>query len=178
MKKEKKYKLKNIRLMLMQAWYGKKIFCLPILSKLKNRAFRRAFNIDEGLYIEFNNRFYREHGLEGHIKIGKHFCLTNNVIIDYSGSVEIGNNVTISSGCKIYSHDHNYTELKDKKVMTAIPGNITIEDNVWIGAGSIILSNVTIHSGSVIGAGSVVTHDVPCNSIAAGNPARIIKQID
>lgn len=51
----------------------------------------------------------------------------------------------------------------------------TIENDVWIGLGSTILSGVTIHNGAVIGAGSVVTHDVPAYEIWAGNPARKIR---
>ena len=54
---------------------------------------------------------------------------------------------------------------------------ITIENDVWIGAGAIILAGVTIGKQSVIGAGSVVTHDVPAHSVVAGNPARIIRHI-
>ena len=52
---------------------------------------------------------------------------------------------------------------------------ISIEDDVWIGANSVILPGVHIHHGAVIGAGSVVTKDIPANAIAVGNPARVIK---
>ncbi|VVS91972.1 DapH/DapD/GlmU-related protein [Desulfoluna spongiiphila] len=55
-------------------------------------------------------------------------------------------------------------------------GAITIEDDVWIGAGAIILAGVTVGKGCVIGAGSVVTKDVPEYCVAAGNPARVVKQ--
>jgi len=57
----------------------------------------------------------------------------------------------------------------------ACKGNIQIENDVWIGAKSIILSGVTIHSGAVVGAGSVVTKDIPAYSIVVGNPARVVK---
>ena len=53
--------------------------------------------------------------------------------------------------------------------------NIIIEDDVWIGANSVILPGITIEQGAVIGAGSVVTKDVPSYAIVAGNPAKIIK---
>ena len=55
---------------------------------------------------------------------------------------------------------------------------MAIEDDAWIGAGAIILPGVTIHKGAIVGAGSVVTKDVPPYSIVAGNPARVIRQID
>lgn len=55
---------------------------------------------------------------------------------------------------------------------------ITVEDNVWIGGGCIILAGVTIGSGSVIGAGSVVTKSIPANCIAVGNPCKVIKWLN
>lgn len=55
---------------------------------------------------------------------------------------------------------------------------VTIEDNCWIGAGTVICPGVTIGKNTVIGAESVVTHDIPSDSIAAGNPCRVIRQID
>ena len=54
---------------------------------------------------------------------------------------------------------------------------ITIEDNVWIGGGSIILAGVTIGTGSVVGAGSVVTKSIPANCVAVGNPCRVIRYL-
>ena len=55
---------------------------------------------------------------------------------------------------------------------------VTIEDDVWIGAGAIILPGTTIHKGAVIGAGAVVTKDVPPFSVVVGNPARIVRLLD
>ena len=57
-------------------------------------------------------------------------------------------------------------------------GGIFIGNNVWIGANCCILPNVHIGDNCVIGAGSVVTKDIPSNSVAAGNPAKVIKKID
>jgi acetyltransferase-like isoleucine patch superfamily enzyme len=54
---------------------------------------------------------------------------------------------------------------------------ISVGNNVWIGAQSIILSGVTIGDNSIIGAGSVVTRDIPANVVAAGNPCRVLKSI-
>jgi serine acetyltransferase len=55
-------------------------------------------------------------------------------------------------------------------------GEISIEDDVWIGSGAIVLSGVTIGRGSVVGAGSVVTKSIPPYSVAVGNPARVVKR--
>jgi len=54
-------------------------------------------------------------------------------------------------------------------------GKIVIEDDVWIGAGSIILTGITIGEGSIIGAGSIVTKSIQPYSIVAGNPAKVIR---
>ena len=54
---------------------------------------------------------------------------------------------------------------------------VTIGDNCWIGAGATICPGVTIGENSVIGAGSVVVHDIPANSVAAGNPCRVLREI-
>ncbi|NQX27704.1 sugar O-acetyltransferase [Microbacteriaceae bacterium VKM Ac-2854] len=66
-------------------------------------------------------------------------------------------------------------EPRRDKLEAAKP--ITIGDNVWLGGGAIVLPGVTIGENSVIGAGAVVTKDVPANSVAVGNPARVVKQI-
>lgn len=55
---------------------------------------------------------------------------------------------------------------------------VTIEDNCWIGAGVTICPGVTIGENSVIGAGSVVVHDIPANSVAVGNPCKVIREIN
>ena len=54
---------------------------------------------------------------------------------------------------------------------------VRIEDNVWIGGGAILLPGVTVGDNSVIGAGAVVTRDVPANTVVAGNPARVIREL-
>jgi acetyltransferase-like isoleucine patch superfamily enzyme len=63
----------------------------------------------------------------------------------------------------------------DPKNVAAAP--VIVEDNVFVGANSIILKGVTIGENSVIGAGSVVTRSIPANVIAAGNPARMLRQL-
>jgi maltose O-acetyltransferase len=66
-------------------------------------------------------------------------------------------------------------ELRRQKYEAAKP--IVIGNNVWLGGGAIVLAGVTIGENSVIGAGAVVTRDIPPNVVAAGNPARVIREI-
>lgn len=68
-------------------------------------------------------------------------------------------------------------DAEQRKNWKTIGAKINIGNNVWIGAGAIVLPGVTISDNSIIGAGSVVTKDVPRNCVVAGNPAKIIKII-
>ena len=77
-------------------------------------------------------------------------------------------------------HDHGKIEVTDlglppNKRKLYSKGPVIIGDNVWIGEGVCILSNITIGQNSIIAAGSVVTKSIPSNSVAAGNPARVLK---
>ena len=84
----------------------------------------------------------------------------------------IGNNVRCGANSLIMDGDAHFEDER-----TSPPKPIIIEDNVFIGANVVVKKGVTIGRNSVIGMNSVVTHSVPANSIAVGNPCRIIKQI-
>lgn len=87
--------------------------------------------------------------------------------------VSIGNDVLIASHVVIttLSHDSDAAVFRE----SIVRARVRIEDNVWIGAGSIILPGITIGSGSIVGAGSVVTKSVPKNTMVAGVPARNLR---
>lgn len=104
-------------------------------------------------------------------------------------SITIGNRVNIGGDCIIMDTDaHNLdyrirasTEKIDgywKDLFTANTAPIVIEDDVFIGTRCIILKGVTIGARSVIGSGSVVTKSIPSDCIAAGNPCRVIRQLN
>ena len=103
--------------------------------------------------------------------INKNTHINKDCIVDFSGKLEIGSNVTISESVNIQTHSHGlYPRSKPIKMP------LIIEDNVWIGAHVIILPNVDIiEKNSIIGAGSVVTKNVSAHSIVGGNPAKLIK---
>lgn len=90
--------------------------------------------------------------------------------------VTIGNNVLFGPNVGIYTAGHPiHYELRNAEYEYAFP--VTIGDNVWIGANTVINPGVTIYDNCVIGSGSVVTKDIPANSIAVGNPCRVIREI-
>jgi galactoside O-acetyltransferase/maltose O-acetyltransferase len=140
--------------------------------------------------------------------IGTKVSVGHSFICDYGCNIHIGNNVTVNTGCtfidcnkitigsnvliapnvKIYTVTHP-VELYERltpidtaeginyiRHTYALP--VIIEDGCWIGGGAIILPGVTIGKGSVIGAGSVVTQNIPPNSLAVGNPCRVIRKIN
>ena len=110
------------------------------------------------------------------MKVGKNFKRMNGVILDSSHCwlIEIGDNVTMAPRVHILCHDAstktflNYTKI----------GRVTIGNNVFVGAESVILPGVTIGNNVVSGANSTVTHDVPDNTVVAGTPAKQICTLD
>jgi acetyltransferase-like isoleucine patch superfamily enzyme len=86
----------------------------------------------------------------------------------------IGNNVAIAPYCKIFTNSHHYSE-KELNIVSYKNGDIIIEDNVLVGANTVILPGVKIGHGSVIGASSVINKDVEPDTIVAGVPAKLLK---
>ncbi len=113
----------------------------------------------------------------GDVLIGQHSLIgISNVII---GPVTIGNHVIFAQHIVASGLNHGYEDItvpvRDQKVRTA---PIHIGDACWIGANVVLTAGVSVGSHSVIGAGSVVTKDIPAYAVAAGNPARVIRQYD
>lgn len=93
--------------------------------------------------------------------------------------VEIGRNCILTDGVSLLTHDYSWAVLREKYGETlGSSEKVVLEDNVFVGSRSIILRGVRIGRNTIIGAGSVVTHDIPPNSVAAGNPCRVIMSID
>ena len=111
------------------------------------------------------------------IEIGENFCSNHNLLILDSAKVHIGDNVLIGPNCSFYTSTHpiNYIE---RELGTELAKPINIGNNVWLGGNVIVLAGVTIGENSVIGAGSVVSRDIPPNTVAVGNPCRVIKNIN
>lgn len=112
--------------------------------------------------------------------IGNNVSLNDNVVInaDCGGTISIGNDVLIGPGTILRAANHAFEDISIPiRHQGHLYGKITIGDNVWLGAGVIVLPDVDIGTGSIIGAGSVVTKNIPAGSVAVGVPARIIKKI-
>lgn len=111
------------------------------------------------------------------IEIGENFYSNHNLIILDPAKVTFGDNVFIGPNCAFYTPEHPLdAETRNKGLEYAYP--IKVGSNVWFGGNVVVLGGVTIGDNTVIGAGSVVTKDIPSNVVAAGNPCKVIKQIE
>lgn len=160
-----------------------RLFVNPLRNKKgKNAIIRRNAKLDVLPFNSFSvgansiiEDFATINNGVGDISIGEHTMIgRGNVII---GPVHIGNRVMLAPNIVISGLNHGYEDINispsNQPVTTQI---ITIKDDVWIGANSVITAGVCIGKHAIVGAGSVVTKDIPDFCIAAGNPAKIIKK--
>jgi len=113
--------------------------------------------------------------------IGDNVYFPSDIIIPHNfvyhrGTLKIGNRVSIAPRVVLILSSHSNFS-RTSKFATVRDNSIIIGDDVWIGAGAIIMNGVTIGEGAIVGCGSVVVKDVEPHTIVAGNPAKVIKKI-
>lgn len=119
--------------------------------------------------------FYCDYGFN--ISVGKNFFANFNMVVLDEARVVFGDNVFIGPNCGFYTAGHPIDSIeRNKGLEFARP--IIVGNNVWIGTNVTVVPGVTIGDNCVIGAGSVVTKDIPDNTVAVGNPCKVIKSID
>lgn len=163
------------------------------MKKIVNGCINLIYKIDMALYTWYiKNRvkaFGKKSRFNGKLtiiepknfSIGKNCSLNHNVYINATNPVIIGDNVTISAYAKIISTGININEwIATNEKKHTKNGGIIIGNNIWIGAGAIILENVKITGEFVVvAAGAIVTKDIEeGHCIVAGCPARIIKRLN
>lgn len=109
-----------------------------------------------------------------HLTLGSSIGIGEFVVIRAHGGMTIGDRVNIAAHAVLTTRGHGLA-IPRNPVLVDAP--IVVEDDVWIGAGAIVLPGVTIGRGSIIAAGAVVTADVPAMTIVAGVPARKIGDV-
>lgn len=164
---------------------------LPLLNSANSVDDEERANIMQELFGSVGK--YVSVGMNFYCECGKHIFLGDKVVINMNCTflddniISIGSNVLIAPNVQLYTATHpveageRFVEDWDEHSgdlffrTKALP--ITIGNYVWIGGGAIVLPGVTIGDNCVIGAGSVVTKSIPANSVAAGNPCRIIRKL-
>jgi acetyltransferase-like isoleucine patch superfamily enzyme len=148
-----------------------------------------------GEYIKIGQRFDCDHRLRldaideflgdkffPEIIIGDNVSIQKDCHIGAINKIIIGHNVLLAS--KVYISDHFHGEISrescflppaERKLYSK--GPVIIGDNVWLGEGVVVLPGVTIGENCIVGANAVVTNSIPKNSIAGGNPARVIREL-
>lgn len=140
----------------------------------KNSVIRFPGNISIGNSVNIgrNVEIFSEYS-DSFLNIGDNININKNVQLDFTGNLAIEDNVVISENSVVLSHSHGYDPHSK-----AIRFNKLICSNVWIGQNTIIMPQVAeIGKNSIIAAGSIVTKNVMPNTIVAGNPARVIKNL-
>lgn len=139
----------------------------------RNEIIKKLFNkVSDNFFIE--PPFRCDYGYN--ISVGENFYTNYNCTILDCAKVTIGDNVMFAPNVSLFTAGHPvHFEPRNAGLEYAFP--ITIGNNVWIGGGVIINPDITIGDNVVIGSGSVVTKNIPCNSIAVGNPCKVIREI-
>jgi serine acetyltransferase len=114
----------------------------------------------------------------GNLRIGDDTYLGQFSVVCAQDSIEIGRDCLIAEHVTIRDQDHIFLGQKPTRASGFVTAPIRIGDNVWLGAKVTVLKGITIGDNSVIGANSVVSRNIPANSVAVGNPARVIRKIE
>ena len=129
-------------------------------------------NSNKKIYIE--PPFHCDYGYN--IYSGENVYFNVNCVVLDTMKVTIGDNVFFAPGVQIYTAAHPLDAIERRTVEFSKP--VFIGNDCWIGGNSVICPGVTIGNGCVIGAGSIVTKDIPNNSLAVGNPAKVIRELN
>jgi acetyltransferase-like isoleucine patch superfamily enzyme len=152
------------------------VFQIVVLREIRWFLYRKYFEAPK-LYVDSRVDISTAHknknaSFEGTGKIN----LGKDVYIDYSGGVKIGHAVAISSGAKIFTHNHDINgKFKDWQKNGITYSSLEVEDYVWVGSNALIMPSVKkLGEGSIVGSGAIVTKDTEAYGIYVGNPAKKI----
>ena len=141
---------------------------------------RRAALLKE-MFLEIGEGCYIEPPLHAnwggaHVRLGDAVYANFGLTLVDDAEITIGSRTMIGPNVVIATGAHPILPaLRARGLQYNLP--VHIGEDVWIGAGALILPGVTIGAGSVIGAGAVVTHDIPANVVAVGTPCRVVREI-
>ncbi|SBW09483.1 putative enzyme [uncultured delta proteobacterium] len=147
---------------------------LPPGSREEQRAVMRELLGKTGDDFLIVQPFYCDYGYN--ITIGERFFANVNCVILDAAPVVFGDNVFIGPTCGFYTAGHPLNVIqRNQGLEYAYP--IAIGNNVWIGGNAVFMPGVTVGDNVVVGAGSVVTRSIPANTVAVGNPCRVLRDV-
>ena len=148
---------------------------LPVKAPLAERAelLARLFGAPTDAYV--TPPFYCDYGRN--IALGRNVYFNFNCVILDVARVTIGDNVLFGPAVQVYTAYHPM-KAAERRSGLEFGRPVVIGDDVWLGGGAVICPGVAIGERSVIGAGAVVVRDVPAGVFAAGNPCRVIREIE
>ena len=126
--------------------------------------------LNEGVRIVTADGGSVSFGDDVHVQPGCYFMAVR-------GAIRVGRNAQIAPNCAFYPYEHGTEPGRPIRLQPIrSQGDIEIGDDVWLGYGVVVLQGVSIGEGTVVGAGSVVTRSLPAGAIAAGSPARVVRE--
>lgn len=148
------------------------------LREKRNKAYTERYHAGKNLFVEYDVNISRQHYQDGTISIGNNVLLGKHVFIDYSGIIEIKDNVQIANGVVIETHHHAFHSDLSVSRNVIETTKLVIENGAVIGSRAIILASCHYIGRNVrIGAGAVVTKDIPDYAVAVGIPAKVVKML-
>ncbi len=138
------------------------------IREIMSKIIGKTLDNSSTVFTPFNTNFGK------HIAIGKNVFINHGCTFLDLGGITIEDDVLIGPNVQLITENH---PLNPNERKALVLDSILIKKNAWLGAGAIILPGVSVGENSVVGAGSVVTKNVPDNVVAAGVPAKIIKDL-
>lgn len=184
--------LKNILFVSLRVWkyrflsdcqnvFGKPVLHQPLLLNGKGKI---SFDTNCKFGYQASPMFYSSYcyiearNIDSEIIFGKNNHFNNNCRIEANVRIEFGNDVLVGVNCSFLDNDGHNLAIDKRKNGIPNVAPIRIGNNVFIGDNVTVLKGVTIGDNAVVGNGSIVTKSIPSNSVAVGNPAKVIRELN
>ena len=160
----------------LNKWSSFKYETSASLQAKRRAAYKKQYGLGDNCFVGYDVLFHRHHYVDSKIVTGNNCGFSEHVDIDFTGGLQLGNNVWVSEGAKIFTHNHEVdliTQRDESKGCIITP--LVIQDKVWIGARAVVMPGVNeIGRGALISTCTYVRSKVPPYAVLMGNPAKIV----